>query len=445
MAFSNACATCGSKMVTEPRTRFWRALCLALLLQLAPMAGAWAQNSGSTASIDLGNLLKEIVESTGIETSDEYTDASGNVVISASGERVTAEGNEADAEKTDGETPATEATEQEEPAEPVDPVLAAYRNAIKAGDLPPVPALVPQTPKSYEDLQAVVRLQDQLVLFGTRPRPVAPERQGSNAVTPPSPALAPVTDSAVEVSYDRADPIEGPEGEPFPFPAARPSGAPIHRIMPDLDENPGNLTVFADGSRAVVASNISRPKGQDIPGIDRNCPARLRALGVQFSSLPDFRKESGCQNEAVLEVTHFGSGVSANPNVHVTCQVAEGMALWLRNAVQTETARYFGSRVVKLSNTHGYSCRFRSGGRVSEHGFANAIDIGTFHLADGRKISVLDHWYPDGTPFGANASRWFDRINDRACDYFQLVLNPRSNKAHANHFHFDQGPWKSCD
>ena len=95
MAFSNACATCGSKMVTEPRTRFWRALCLGLLLQLAPMAGAWAQNSGSTASIDLGNLLKEIVESTGIETSDEYTDASGNVVISASGERMTAEGNEA--------------------------------------------------------------------------------------------------------------------------------------------------------------------------------------------------------------------------------------------------------------------------------------------------------------------------------------------------------------
>ncbi|MGB1082190.1 MAG: extensin family protein [Alphaproteobacteria bacterium] len=40
---------------------------------------------------------------------------------------------------------------------------------------------------------------------------------------------------------------------------------------------------------------------------------------------------------------------------------------------------------------------------------------------------------------------WFARINEGACDYFQLVLNPNSDAAHRDHFHFDLGPWKSCD
>ena len=308
--------------------------------------------------------------------------------------------------------------------------------ALGIEDGPPMPTQRPESQRDYEQLQAEIQLQDQLIQMVSQERPAAPERDENFVV----PSETPILERARE-----ADPVYGPEGVPFPYPDYRPNQPPIHTILKDADEPEGNLTVRSDGSRSVVASNVKLPSSQKLPAVDPNCPARLRALGVEFTPLPDFRKESGCQNIGVLKVTNFGSGVSLNPSIDVTCQVAEGMALWLRNSVQSEAMRYFGRRVVKLSNTHGYSCRFRSGGKVSEHGFANAIDIGTFHLADGRTVRVLDHWPVDGTPFGINASRWLKRLNDSACDYFQLVLNPRSNKAHENHFHFDQGRWKSCD
>ncbi len=295
-----------------------------------------------------------------------------------------------------------------------------------APDTPlPNPTLRPQPDKSYDALQAEVVLQEQLIALASRSRPDAPKREEAS-------------EEASEEDSDDAD--TGPDT--LPVPNDRPSSAPVHVILSDVESPETMVAVNTDGSRTLTTAS---PLKQPIPTVDPTCPSRLRALGVAFSALPNFRKESGCQNVEVLSVTSFGSGVSLNPNVHVTCEVAEGMALWLRNAVQAETVRYFGQRVVKLSNTHGYSCRLRSGGKVSEHGFANAIDIGTFHLSDGKTLRVLDHWHADGTAFGANASRWFSRVNDSACDYFQLVLNPRSNKAHENHFHLDQGPWKSCD
>ena len=309
-------------------------------------------------------------------------------------------------------------------------------DAVGAEDTPPMPTQRPNPQQDYEQLQAEVRLQDELILMATQERPAAPERDKDFEV----PYETPIRERTRE-----PDPIDGPEGIPFPYPDNRPNQPPIHTILKDADAPVGNLTVRSDGSRSVVASNVKVPSSQRLPRVDPNCPARLRALGVEFTPVPDFRKESGCQNIGVVKVTNFGSGVSLNPSIDVTCQVAEGMALWLRNSVQSEARRYFGRNVVKLSNTHGYACRFRSGGKVSEHGFANAIDIGTFHLADGRTVRVLDHWHVDGTPFGVNAARWLKRVNDSACDYFQLVLNPRSNKAHENHFHFDQGRWKSCD
>ena len=412
---------------------------LVLGLSLGSGSASWAQTAEPTEpGQGLSALLETIMETTGTAATGSASALEPDQTNAAAARAGSAQGSvRGSAQNSDAGSDAGSAAGSAESA-----TVAFDEEAL----FPPTPRSLPQPDKSYDALQAVVREQRLLVRFGTRPRPVAPLRDGTNAVIAPVPRALQETED-VQASSDRAAPILGPEGEPFPYPLRR-SGSgsvPVHRILSDGDDSEGTLTVYADGSRAVVASNTRRPNGQEVPTIDRNCPARLRALGVQFSPLPDFRKESGCQSIGALDVTYFGSGVSANPNVHVTCEVAEGMALWLRNAVQTETARYFGSRVVKLSNTHGYSCRFRSGGRVSEHGFANAIDIGTFHLADGRQISVLDHWYGDGSAFGNNAARWFNRINDRACDYFQLVLNPRSNKAHANHFHLDQGPWKSCD
>lgn len=190
-----------------------------------------------------------------------------------------------------------------------------------------------------------------------------------------------------------------------------------------------------------TSATTSQPR----PPIDPQCPLRLERLGAVFMAQPDFVDDRGCQNQGAIAIESFGSGVSLADRVVLACPVAEATALWLRNVVQTESLETFGTRLVSLSNVGGYSCRMRAGGRISEHGFANAIDIGTFHFKDGRRVHVKSGWRPNGTAMGDLTSDWFESINAGACDYFQIVLNPNSDAAHADHFHFDLGPWKSCD
>jgi hypothetical protein len=51
--------------------------------------------------------------------------------------------------------------------------------------------------------------------------------------------------------------------------------------------------------------------------------------------------------------------------------------------------------VVKLQNASSYVCRNRYNGTntlLSEHALANAFDVSQFVLANGTRISVLDHW-----------------------------------------------------
>jgi hypothetical protein len=80
-----------------------------------------------------------------------------------------------------------------------------------------------------------------------------------------------------------------------------------------------------------------------------------------------------------------------------------------------------------------------AGGRRSQHATANAIDIAGFRLADGRSISVLADW---GKPTAEG--QFLAAARDEACSLFNIVLSPRYNELHANHFHLDLGGFHMC-
>ena len=72
------------------------------------------------------------------------------------------------------------------------------------------------------------------------------------------------------------------------------------------------------------------------------------------------------------------------------------------------------------------------GAKLSEHGRANAIDVGAFVLADGSRISVKEGWR------GSDRERAFLRqVHDAACGEFTTVLGPESDSYHHDHFHLD--------
>ena len=66
------------------------------------------------------------------------------------------------------------------------------------------------------------------------------------------------------------------------------------------------------------------------------------------------------------------------------------------------------------------------------HGFGNAIDISSFTLADGRKVTVQQGWRGDG-----DERAFLREIRKDACAEFMTVLGPGSDRHHGDHFHLD--------
>jgi hypothetical protein len=108
---------------------------------------------------------------------------------------------------------------------------------------------------------------------------------------------------------------------------------------------------------------------------------------------------------------------------------------WIAGAVQPAAMRWFGSPVAEIRQISAYSCRGMNGNRrasISEHAFGNALDIASFTLADGRKITVKNGWH------GLPEEQGFLRdVQAAACDQFSTVLAPGSNVYHYDHIHVD--------
>lgn len=131
----------------------------------------------------------------------------------------------------------------------------------------------------------------------------------------------------------------------------------------------------------------------------------------------------------------MGGRVSMRPAALLRCPMIPQVERWVADAVAPLARYHLGSPVVELQVAASYACRPIDnipGGRLSEHGYANALDISAFTLADGRKITVKGGWYGD------DRERAFLRaVHDGACRDFTTVLGPEADSYHRDHFHMD--------
>jgi hypothetical protein len=127
--------------------------------------------------------------------------------------------------------------------------------------------------------------------------------------------------------------------------------------------------------------------------------------------------------------------VSVNPPATLACPMVSELERWIANAVQPAAMRWFGQPVAEIRQISAYSCRGMNGNpnvRISEHAFGNALDIASFTLADGRKITVKNGWH------GLPEEQGFLRdVQGAACEQFTTVLAPGSNVYHYDHIHVD--------
>ena len=165
----------------------------------------------------------------------------------------------------------------------------------------------------------------------------------------------------------------------------------------------------------------------------RQCMASLKTKSVRFSGLPDKSFNGGCRTIDTIKLMDFGT-----PTTNLgamTCPLADNFTDWARYAVGPAAKLYLKSEVVRIETMGTFNCRNINGGqsgKLSQHAFANAVDVSAFVLRDGRRISVLDGWRGSG-----EEQAFLRRLHQSACKRFGTVLGPDYNGAHANHFHFD--------
>lgn len=184
------------------------------------------------------------------------------------------------------------------------------------------------------------------------------------------------------------------------------------------------------------------------PEVLEDCEGDLKRAGVTFHkfslAVHTEKQKSGrglvCGAPEVVVYIKGPGKIAYNAAPVLTCSMALALASFER-VLQEEAERTLKSQVVKIDQIGTYSCREVAAypGTVSEHSYANAIDIGTFYLKNGKSLNVFgDFDLSDDAPkkpagvFLRAVSR---RANDE--DIFSHVLTPFFNSTHRNHFHLD--------
>jgi hypothetical protein len=176
------------------------------------------------------------------------------------------------------------------------------------------------------------------------------------------------------------------------------------------------------------------------------CRLRLTAELAVAPSLPALEGPGEC---AVDDAVHLEAvmlpdrtRVAVTPPAIVRCSFAEAIVQWVREDV-APAVRSLGAGLRSVDNYASYDCRGRNnvvGARLSEHGRANALDVRSVKLADGKVVRLTD---PEV------AKEFRENLRKLTCARFTTVLGPGSDGYHEDHVHVDlaerRGGYRICE
>jgi hypothetical protein len=212
--------------------------------------------------------------------------------------------------------------------------------------------------------------------------------------------------------------------EPVPLPKPRPADAPA--TEPDKS-----------GARKQTPAESEKPAEQAAPAAPPPPSACRLALTEEIAiapSIPDIHGPGDCGGEDLVRleavVLPDKRRVSVKPAAILRCPMASAMAEWIRSDM-APLAASLGSVISDLDNFDSFECRGRNravGGKLSEHGHANALDVRALKLANGQSLSLTDR----------TVSRSFrEGVLHSMCARFSTVLGPGSDGYHEDHIHLD--------
>ena len=134
----------------------------------------------------------------------------------------------------------------------------------------------------------------------------------------------------------------------------------------------------------------------EIADARRVCTNALKSMSAEITEMPSIKKGL-CGSPAPVRLISIGktNPVKFVPAPTINCGMLVPLKRWIDEGLQPAAARILDAQVSTISIISSYSCRTRysrKGAKMSEHAFANALDISGFRLTDGRRVSVLKDW-----------------------------------------------------
>ena len=165
--------------------------------------------------------------------------------------------------------------------------------------------------------------------------------------------------------------------------------------------------------------------------------AALAALGADAKPL-DAIEAGPCTVLDPVAVASLGDGAVALTEKAVLNQrMAETVARWVRDDLEPAAVNILGEKLTALRIINSYDCRGVNGivgANLSQHGFANAIDVAAFKM--GNRWIVVGGDKKDKV----DDARFLDAARYSGCARFMTVIGPGLDLHHRNHFHLDLRP-----
>lgn len=223
--------------------------------------------------------------------------------------------------------------------------------------------------------------------------------------------------------------------------SSAPLNAPMSLTPQSLDQQATSLG--SSGQPAMRAAPSGRPSIYDAPPPDdeddvADAPSSrspVRQSQPQYQPRSSYPRAKSVPLSPRGQYTGTIGPVEVKPTATLACPIVSALDRWVANSIQPSAMRWFGQPVTEIRQISAYSCRGmngQAGARISEHAFGNALDISSFMLADGRRITVKNGW--KGTP---EEQGFLRDVQGAACEQFTTVLAPGSNRFHYDHIHVD--------
>jgi len=175
------------------------------------------------------------------------------------------------------------------------------------------------------------------------------------------------------------------------------------------------------------------------------CQMRLSPDRAVFKPLGELAGPAGCGGPDVVQLERIiladRSEVAVEPPATLRCEMAEAVVSFVRRDLAPAVTD-MGATLSAIENYDSYDCRTRNNvtaAKMSEHGLANALDIRSVRLKDGRTVRPADSGAPTEFRIAMKAS---------ACNRFATVLGPGSDGYHEDHIHMDRaerrGGYRLC-